>query len=101
MQIWFRVSGAQAKLESEVDGYETYQQAAAHETTVAQKEIEKDLKRTFPGHRDIDTEEGLLKLRRVLTAYAARNPKVRPCCPASSTKLWQCPHGNRRVPQPP
>jgi hypothetical protein len=77
--IWFRVSGALAKMEREATSYDSYREAADAESSIAHEEIEKDLKRTFPGHRFIDTEEGLQKLWRVLTAYAARNPKVGYC----------------------
>lgn len=41
-------------------------------------QVDKDLRRTFPGHRAM-RQEGLASLRRVLAAYAARNPAVGYC----------------------
>jgi len=42
-------------------------------------EIEKDLRRTFPGHTLFESEEGKSMLRRILLAYALRNPSVGYC----------------------
>jgi len=41
-------------------------------------QIEKDLHRTFPGHPVMDAS-GRSALRRVLAAYARRNPEVGYC----------------------
>ena len=51
---------------------------AAKEANVALRkhEIEKDLKRTFPKHETLSSEEAQQKLRSVLSAYARRNPRV-------------------------
>jgi len=42
-------------------------------------QIEKDLHRTFPNHRLTGDEEGKARLRRILGAYAVRNPLVGYC----------------------
>ena len=47
-----------------------------HDVRVA---IDKDLRRTFPGHRMFATPDGLAALRRVLEAYSAHSPAVGYC----------------------
>ena len=42
-------------------------------------EIDKDLLRTFPGHRMFATPDGLAALRRVLVAYSVHSPSVGYC----------------------
>jgi len=46
-----------------------------HERSV-ERQIELDITRTFPGHRLLTSAEGIAKLRKVLVAYARRNPRV-------------------------
>lgn len=45
----------------------------------ASSDIEKDIRRTFPGHRIFETTEGLNALRRVLVAYSVHNQEVGYC----------------------
>lgn len=45
----------------------------------ASSDIEKDIRRTFPGHRIFETPEGLNALRRVLVAYSVHNQEVGYC----------------------
>lgn len=42
----------------------------------AERQIDLDLARTFPGHRLLSSADGAAKLRSVLIAYARRDPRV-------------------------
>ncbi len=87
-RIWLGVSGGRDRLEKSLEGrgerrYEDYKDDSTllpgedrAKLDKAKHEIEKDLKRTFPKHETLSTEEAQQKLRSVLTAYARRNPRV-------------------------
>ena len=86
--VWLGVSGGRDRLEKSLQGrgerrYEEYRDDATPwpdedraKLDKAKHEIEKDLKRTFPKHETLSSEEAQQKLRSVLSAYARRNPRV-------------------------
>lgn len=80
-RVWLALSGADSLRAKYPRNY--YQELVScpsfKERTVATGEIEKDLLRTFPGHRMFREEEGISALRRILVAYSLHNTEVGYC----------------------
>lgn len=69
-------TGALLDLEEHPNEYGRLLRANAGRKSLALEEIERDLHRSLPEHPAFQTEIGISALRRVLTAYAWRNPEI-------------------------
>lgn len=59
--------------------YKTLVDQSVNKQNLANEEIERDLHRSLPEHPAFQSNVGIDALRRVLCAYAARNPQVGYC----------------------
>lgn len=78
-ELWLLFSGAQNEMASHAGYYGDLVEQAMGLCSLATEEIERDLHRSMPEHRAFQNEMGIAALRRVLTAYAHRNPGIGYC----------------------
>lgn len=78
-EIWMTFSGAINDMAMNPGYYASMVQQSAGKSNIATEEIERDLHRSLPEHPAFQTDLGIGALRRVLTAYAWRNPTIGYC----------------------
>uniref|UniRef100_A0A8C8EF05 TBC1 domain family member 8 n=1 Tax=Otus sunia TaxID=257818 RepID=A0A8C8EF05_9STRI len=78
-KLWLLFSDAVTDLTSHPGYYVHLVEASMGKCCMATEEIERDLHRSLPEHPAFQSETGIAALRRVLTAYAHRNPKIGYC----------------------
>ncbi|XP_064413645.1 TBC1 domain family member 8 isoform X2 [Latimeria chalumnae] len=78
-ELWLVFSDAITDLVLHPDYYANLVEESMGVCCMATEEIERDLHRSLPEHPAFQSETGIAALRRVLTAYAYRNPKIGYC----------------------
>uniref|UniRef100_A0A6J0UPR4 TBC1 domain family member 8 isoform X3 n=1 Tax=Pogona vitticeps TaxID=103695 RepID=A0A6J0UPR4_9SAUR len=78
-KLWLLFSDAATDLYTHPGYYENLVEVSMGMSCIATEEIERDLHRSLPEHPAFQSETGIAALRRVLTAYAHKNPKIGYC----------------------
>ncbi|KAF3826863.1 hypothetical protein GH733_009388 [Mirounga leonina] len=78
-RLWLLFSDAVTDLASHPGYYGNLVEESMGKCCLVTEEIERDLHRSLPEHPAFQNETGIAALRRVLTAYAHRNPKIGYC----------------------
>ncbi|KAJ8247207.1 hypothetical protein GJAV_G00259960 [Gymnothorax javanicus] len=78
-ELWMTVSDTTSEVMGHPGYYGNLLQESMGQSCLATEEIERDLHRSLPDHSAFQNQAGISALRRVLTAYAHRNPKIGYC----------------------
>ncbi|PIN97092.1 hypothetical protein AB205_0138240 [Aquarana catesbeiana] len=78
-ELWLIFSDAVTDLATHPGYYNRLVEESMGRCCMVTDEIERDLHRSLPEHPAFQNETGIAALRRVLTAYAYRNPKIGYC----------------------